>query len=152
MVGNMKPCPHCGGVPELHQGHADITYVLCHDCGAVTSFRPNLKGRATVEAWNRRPPPPKVNSDMHMASSVRDCLAASAPETFPALDNMAQRIAVIATGCRDKEPEQLTDQERIALAIVGGCAWERTDTGIRVTDAFGIQKVDGKFIVARRPL
>jgi hypothetical protein len=81
MVGNMKPCPRCGGVPELHQGHADITYVLCHDCGAVTSFRPNLKGRATVEAWNRRPPPPKVNSDMHMASSVRDCLAASAQET-----------------------------------------------------------------------
>ena len=83
MVGNLKPCPHCGGVPELHQGRADITYVLCHDCGSVTSFRPNLNGRATVEAWNKRPPPPKVNSEMHMASSVRDCLAASAPETAP---------------------------------------------------------------------
>lgn len=50
----LLPCPFCGGVPILHHGHADITYLLCDACGAVASFRPNLKGQDTVRAWNRR--------------------------------------------------------------------------------------------------
>lgn len=68
------------------------------------------------------------------------------------MSNVAQRIAVLASGCIDKEPEQLSEQERIALAIVAGCNFEHTGTGIRVTDEFGIQKINGKFVVgARRP-
>jgi hypothetical protein len=62
-------------------------------------------------------------------------------------DNLAERIGVLAASCLDLEPEQLSDEQRIALAILGGCAWERTETGIRVTDAFGIQKVEGRWIV-----
>lgn len=54
MITQHLPCPFCGGTPVLHHGHADITYVLCDACGAVVSFRPNLKGQDAVRAWNRR--------------------------------------------------------------------------------------------------
>jgi Lar family restriction alleviation protein len=48
-------CPFCGsGEAYLHHGHADITYVCCDVCGAIVSFRPNLKGGAARDAWNRR--------------------------------------------------------------------------------------------------
>ena len=58
----LKPCPFCGGVVFLHHGHNDLAFITCgqrHDgsdgCGAVVSFRPNLKGNAAAEAWNKRP-------------------------------------------------------------------------------------------------
>lgn len=53
---NTEPlnCPFCDGEITLQQGHANITFFLCDRCGAVTSFRPNLKGSAALAAWNRR--------------------------------------------------------------------------------------------------
>ena len=47
-------CPFCGADPHLHHGHGDITFVLCDSCGAVVSFRPNIKGSAAIGAYNRR--------------------------------------------------------------------------------------------------
>lgn len=47
-------CPFCGSDPQLHHGHGDITYILCEKCGAVVSFRPNLKGSSAVAAYNKR--------------------------------------------------------------------------------------------------
>ena len=66
------------------------------------------------------------------------------------IKTLVGKIAVIAHNCHHKEPEQLTDQEQIALAIIAGASWEMTETGVRVTDAFGIVKNEGKFHVAIR--
>jgi ssDNA-binding Zn-finger/Zn-ribbon topoisomerase 1 len=61
----MSACPFCGGPVVLHQGEQTLmTFVLCgarddgrDGCGAVVSFRPNLTGKAVVDAWNRRAEP-----------------------------------------------------------------------------------------------
>jgi hypothetical protein len=66
------------------------------------------------------------------------------------INTLAGKIAAIAHNCQHKEPDQLTDQERVALAILAGASWEMTETGVRVTDAFGIVKTDGKFTVGIR--
>jgi tRNA(Arg) A34 adenosine deaminase TadA len=51
----LSPCPFCRGAVTMHQGHADITYFCCDDgCGAVVSFRPNLKGSPAIAKWNTR--------------------------------------------------------------------------------------------------
>lgn len=56
----LLPCPFCGGVVEMHHpkggAYNDITYLLCDSCGAVCSFRPNLKGSKAMAAWNCRTP------------------------------------------------------------------------------------------------
>jgi len=62
-----------------------------------------------------------------------------------ALDNLAERVVAIAAGCRDKEPDQLTNQEKLSLAILGGCELEFTATGVRAKNPFGIQKINGQF-------
>lgn len=58
MSEQLLPCPFCGGKTKLdhpfHQGLQPVTFVLCDDCGACVSFRPNLIGKKTVEAWNKR--------------------------------------------------------------------------------------------------
>lgn len=58
-----------------------------------------------------------------------------------------ERAFEIAAGCRDKEPENLTDMERTALAMSAGCEVEFTGTGYRCKNPIGIVKVDGKFII-----
>lgn len=64
--------------------------------------------------------------------------------------SIAERLANLVMGAQHKEPEELTDLERIAIAVLGGADYEFTDTGLRVTSAFGIQKIDGRFIVSLR--
>jgi hypothetical protein len=108
----------------------------------VEALEQIIAGRAAPETGRDAPSPTSGQSNS----------LAGLSDTLSHITNMAQRIAVLAVGCADKDVADLTEQEQIALAIIGGCAWERTDAGIRVTDAFGIQKLDGKFIVARRPL
>jgi hypothetical protein len=66
------------------------------------------------------------------------------------IDNLAGRVVAIAAGCRDREPDQLSDQERLALAIIGGCELEFTGTGVRAKNPFGIQKIDGRWIVREK--
>jgi hypothetical protein len=65
------------------------------------------------------------------------------------LGGLAALLAALAAGCVDKEPDQLSDQEKVALAIYGGCNYEFTQTGIRVTESFAIQKVRGKLTIVR---
>lgn len=54
----------------------------------------------------------------------------------------------------DKEPEDLTEQERFAIAILAGCETEMQRKGgsfhIGIKGAVGITKIDGKFHVAQR--
>lgn len=63
----LLPCPFCGGVVEMHHpkggAYNDITYLLCDSCGAVCSFRPNLKGSKAMAAWNCRTPRPEDARD-----------------------------------------------------------------------------------------
>lgn len=54
-------CPFCGGVVHLHTGHAGMTFFTCGQrdngsdgCGAVVSFRPDLRGNAARTAWRKR--------------------------------------------------------------------------------------------------
>lgn len=55
-------------------------------------------------------------------------------------------LALLASSA-PKTPEQLTDDEVLALAFMSGCAMERTDTGYRVANPIGIQKFNGRFVV-----
>lgn len=66
------------------------------------------------------------------------------------LDLLAARIASLADGCHAKEPEQLTDLERLALAFMAGCEMEFTGTGVRAKNPFGIVKIGGVFQVGER--
>lgn len=63
-------------------------------------------------------------------------------------DPLAERVVALAASCNDLEPEQMNDQQKLALAIVGGCPWEFTGTGIRVTVPFAIQKIHGQIRVS----
>lgn len=63
------------------------------------------------------------------------------------MDNLAQRLVQIVLAAAHKEPDELTDIERVAIAIGGGADYEFTSTGVRVTVPFGIQKINGQFIV-----
>ena len=62
MADDLCACPFCGNplVQVHHNTQVNITYLLCGDdygrggCGAVVSFRPNLTGRAAMDAYNRR--------------------------------------------------------------------------------------------------
>lgn len=61
MADDLRPCPFCGNpTVQVHYGKPDVTFLLCGDdygrggCGAVVSFRPNLTGRAAMDAYNRR--------------------------------------------------------------------------------------------------
>lgn len=63
------------------------------------------------------------------------------------LDRAARKVVEIVLGAKDKEPEELSDLERVAIAIGGGADYEFTDTGMRVKEPFAIQKINGQFIV-----
>lgn len=70
----LAPCPFCGGPVGTHEGHADITYITCDGCGVVASFRPHLKGRKAVEAWNRRASTPRADEAVTEWIAVSDRL------------------------------------------------------------------------------
>ncbi len=50
---NLKPCPFCGGNPELKHSSTWDYFVRCTGCGARTrQFHENHVG--AVDGWNRR--------------------------------------------------------------------------------------------------
>jgi hypothetical protein len=63
---------------------------------------------------------------------------------------MIQKIVVIAAGCANKEVEELNDQEKLAMALVAGCEYEFTGTGLRLKNPVGFQKINGQFRVCER--
>lgn len=57
----LKNCPFCGGKIHHHQGYQEISYFLCGlegpengACGAIISFRPNLRGEAAIQKYQTR--------------------------------------------------------------------------------------------------
>lgn len=54
----------------------------------------------------------------------------------------------------DKQPADLTDEERFFIAIAAGCttetAWEGAKLVLRLAFPIGIQKIDGRWIVAEK--
>lgn len=63
------------------------------------------------------------------------------------VQSFADRVATLAAGCMHKEADQLTDLERLALAILAGVELEWTGTGVKARNPFGVQKINGRFIV-----
>ena len=49
----LKPCPFCGGVPEVMYNCGKFS-VACTVCKCGTSYEHDFKGQAFA-AWNRRP-------------------------------------------------------------------------------------------------
>jgi len=57
----MLPCPFCKTKVHLHAGHQGMNFITCGQrddgsdgCGAIVSFRPDLRGNAARSAFNRR--------------------------------------------------------------------------------------------------
>lgn len=63
------------------------------------------------------------------------------------IDRIAVSIAKIVDGCQHKEPADLTEIEKVAIALFGGAEMEFIPTGVRVKHPFGLQKIDGRWIV-----
>lgn len=53
-MAELKPCPFCGGIPEICGGGGEEGYfwVYCFSCGAEMKGD-EIKEKA-IEAWNRR--------------------------------------------------------------------------------------------------
>lgn len=67
---------------------------------------------------------------------------------------LEQMIAAVG-GAQHKEPEELTELEKVAIAYAAGLAYRTTWTEdgkvrIDIVDPFGIVKIDGKFTVGWR--
>ena len=56
-------------------------------------------------------------------------------------------VGAIAGSCLGKEPEELSDHEKLALYFMSGAEMEYSSSGYRAAHPFGIQKIDGRFIV-----
>lgn len=77
----MLGCPFCGGKVFIHTGYQNLSFITCGQrddgsdgCGAVVSFRPDLRGNAARNAWNKRVP----NAELTRRSTAIDnTLAAS---------------------------------------------------------------------------
>lgn len=57
----MLPCPFCKRTVHMHCGHEGMNFITCGQrddgsdgCGAIVSFRPNLRGNEARKAWNKR--------------------------------------------------------------------------------------------------
>ena len=52
----LLPCPFCGDHRTYAQSGQvfDQTYLMCDNCGAVTSFRPKKKHAEAIAAYNCR--------------------------------------------------------------------------------------------------
>lgn len=57
----LAPCPFCKNAVHIHTGHQGIRFITCGQrddgsdgCGAIVSFRPDLRGDALRRAWDRR--------------------------------------------------------------------------------------------------
>lgn len=65
-------------------------------------------------------------------------------------------IGTIAGGALHKEPAELTDDERVAIAVMAGCTYEIDWNAqrINITNPIGFARIDGKLqiyeSVARR--
>lgn len=71
------------------------------------------------------------------------------------LERMVTAMVTAAKGAGSKEPDELTELEKVALAYCAGLAYRTkwTDEGklrVDIVDLFGIQKINGKFIVAHK--
>lgn len=62
MKHELKPCPFCGGAPELHsrEGQKILggAYIGCAGCGVSTPIQPT--DAEVVQTWNHRAPLPTV--------------------------------------------------------------------------------------------
>jgi hypothetical protein len=68
---------------------------------------------------------------------------------------LIEMLTAAAEGAAEKEADDLTNLEKVALAYAAGLAYRTTwtDEGkmrVDIVDPFGIVKIDGKFIVAHR--
>lgn len=56
-------------------------------------------------------------------------------------------VGAIAGGCLGKKPEELSDQEKLALYFMSGGEMEYSSSGYRAAQPFAIQKINGRLIV-----
>jgi len=52
MIQELKPCPFCGGCPELDYDGED--YLVYCDCGATMGGRLRAPAEEIIAAWNKR--------------------------------------------------------------------------------------------------
>lgn len=84
MMGELKPCPFCGGRAEWKQGHY-AGYVMCLSCEVMG---PNIDKAEAIAAWNRRPDAPSAGEWMPIETAPKDtdvllycpCLGVANPE------------------------------------------------------------------------
>lgn len=57
-MSELKPCPHCGGAPELHSNSDKTLWgVFCPTCGAQTAHEGFRSEGGATTAWNLRAQP-----------------------------------------------------------------------------------------------
>jgi len=55
MSDELKPCPFCGGKPNLHENiFASVVGITCTKCFTTQTMLPNRK--KVIKKWNRRTP------------------------------------------------------------------------------------------------
>jgi len=71
-------------------------------------------------------------------------------------DDIRAALLAATIACQKKEPEDLSEFERVAIAFMAGCKIRtREENGLlRLTteNPIGITKIKGKFLVAERKL
>lgn len=63
------------------------------------------------------------------------------------MDVVLDDVGRIAGGCLGKEPEELSDVEKLCLYFMSGAEMEWSSSGMRAARPFGIQKINGQFRV-----
>lgn len=53
-MGELKPCPFCGGKVRIVKGYGNIHMIDCPKCGAYVSFRGKEAVGRCFDAWNKR--------------------------------------------------------------------------------------------------
>lgn len=67
-----------------------------------------------------------------------------------ATEDYFERVSALAANCHGMEPDQLSELQKVALGIAAGCETEWTGTGYRLKNPIGIQKINGRFVVAEK--
>lgn len=64
-----------------------------------------------------------------------------------AFDDYYSKVMALVGGCALKEPEELTELEKLALYLASGGEQEWSGSGYRAKYPFAIQKINGVFRV-----
>lgn len=53
-MGELKPCPFCGGRAEVRHNKDGFSYVVCPADGCYCRTDGHLNDEAAIQSWNRR--------------------------------------------------------------------------------------------------